>query len=125
MDWFLFWDCLAVIGAIVVHRWAAIAVARYADGDPSRAPSVATLVARSAEGLGHAIRRRFGGNAMSLRLAGLSVLGALVLGGGFFGLALRSWRWPTAQATRALFLYSIPYLGLLFVAMGFDQTLPW
>lgn len=81
MDWFLFWDCLAVIGAIVVHRWAAIAVARYADGDPSRAPSVATLVARSAEGLGHAIRRRFGGNAMSLRFAGLSVLGALLLGG--------------------------------------------
>ena len=57
---------------------------------------------------------------------GLLYLGAaLVLGGGFFGLALRSWRWPTVQATRALFLYSIPYLGLLFVAMGFDQTLPW
>ncbi|MCH7512218.1 MAG: protoheme IX farnesyltransferase, partial [Chloroflexi bacterium] len=57
---------------------------------------------------------------------GLRYLGAaLVLGGGFFGLALRSWRWPTAQATRALFLYSIPYLGLLFVAMGFDQALPW
>ena len=33
MDRFLFWDYLAVIGAIVVHRWAAIAVARYADGD--------------------------------------------------------------------------------------------
>ena len=57
---------------------------------------------------------------------GLLYLGAaLVLGGGFFGLALRSWRWPTVQATRALFLYSIPYLGLLFVAMGFDQALPW
>ncbi len=81
MDWFLFWDCLAVIGAIVVHRWAGIAVARYADGDPSRAPSVASLAARSADGLGHAIRRRFGGRAMSLRFAGLSVLGALVLGG--------------------------------------------
>ena len=46
MDRFLFWDCLAVIGAIVVHRWAVIAVARYADGDPSRAPSVASLAAR-------------------------------------------------------------------------------
>ena len=81
MDWFLFWDCLAVIGAIVVHRWAGIAVARYADGDPSPAPSVASLVARSADGLDHAIRGRFGGRAMSLRFAGLSVLGALVLGG--------------------------------------------
>ena len=81
MDWFLFWDCLAVIGAIVVHRWTAIAVARYADGDPSRAPSVATLVARSADGLDHAIRRRFGRRATGLRFAGFSVLGALVLGG--------------------------------------------
>ena len=81
MDWFLFWDCLAVIGAIVVHRWAGIAVTRYADGDPSPAPSVASLAARSADGLGHAIRGRFGGNAMSLRLAGLSMLGTLVLGG--------------------------------------------
>ncbi len=81
MDWFLFWDCLAVIGAIVVHRWAGIAMARYADGDPSRAPSVASEVARSADGLDHAIRRLFGGGAMSLRFAGLSVFGALVLGG--------------------------------------------
>ena len=81
MDWFLFWDFLAVIGAIVVHRWAGIAVARYADGDPSPAPSVAYLAARSADGLGHAIRGRFGGNAMSLRLAGLSMLGTLMLGG--------------------------------------------
>lgn len=81
MDWFLFWDCLAVIGAIVVHRWAGIAMARHADGHPSRAPSVASLAARSADGLDHAIRRRFGGRAMSLRFAGLSVLGALVLGG--------------------------------------------
>ena len=81
MDWFLFWDCLAVIGAIVVHRWAAIAVARYADGDPSPALPLASAVARSADGLDHAIRRRFGGNAMSLRFAGLSVLGALLLGG--------------------------------------------
>ncbi len=81
MDWFLFWDCLAVIGAIVVHRWAGIAMARYADGDPSPAPSVASLVARSADGLDHAIRGRFGGRAISLRFAGLSVFGALVLGG--------------------------------------------
>ncbi len=81
MDWFLFWDCLAVIGAIVVHRWAGIAMARYADGDPSRAPSVASEVARSADGLDHAIRRLFGGGAMSLRFAGLSMFGALVLGG--------------------------------------------
>lgn len=81
MDWFLFWDFLAVIGAIVVHRWAGVAVARHADGDPSRAPPVASLVARSADGLDHAIRRLFGGRAMSLRFAGLSVLGGLVLGG--------------------------------------------
>ena len=61
-------------------------------------------------------------------LAGMGYLylgSALVLGGVFFGLAFRLWRSDSLQETRALFLYSIAYLGLLFVAMGVDQLLPW
>ena len=61
-------------------------------------------------------------------LAGMGYLylgSALVLGGVFFGLAFRLWRSDSLQETRALFLYSLAYLGLLFVAMGVDQLLPW
>ena len=69
--------------------------------------------------------------ASSLVLVPVAAMGwlylgaALALGGGFLWLALRLWRTPTARATKALFLYSIAYLGLLFVAMGVDQALPW
>ena len=48
---------------------------------------------------------------------------ALALGGGMIALALRLWRSPTAQASHALFVYSLPYLGILFVAMGIDRLL--
>ena len=53
---------------------------------------------------------------------GLLYLGAaLVLGAGFLGLAVRLWRDPKPAASRALFLYSLAYLAVLFVAMGVDQ----
>ncbi|OGO52634.1 MAG: protoheme IX farnesyltransferase [Chloroflexi bacterium RBG_16_68_14] len=66
--------------------------------------------------------------ATSLLLApvagmGLLYLGvALALGGGFIGLAFRLWREARPQASKALFLYSLFYLGLLFVAMGLDRV---
>ena len=50
----------------------------------------------------------------------LYVGSALALGGGFIWLALRQWAWPTSRTARLLFLYSLAYLGLLFVAMGVD-----
>jgi protoheme IX farnesyltransferase len=51
-------------------------------------------------------------------------LGAAVgLGGMFIALALRLWRDARAQASRALFLFSIAYLGLLFAAMALDGLL--
>lgn len=48
---------------------------------------------------------------------------ALLLGAAFVGLAIRLWREPTASSSRALFLYSLVYLGALFVAMGADVFL--
>ena len=69
--------------------------------------------------------------ASSLVLVPVAAMGylylaaALVLGGGFVGLAFRLWRERTSRASRTFFLYSIAYLGLLFVAMGFDRLLPW
>lgn len=65
--------------------------------------------------------------AASLALAPIGGMGALylavafVLGAGFLGLAVRLWRDPQPARSRALFLYSLPYLALLFVAMGVDQ----
>ena len=57
-------------------------------------------------------------------MGGLYLASALFLGAGFLALALRLWRSGTPQASRALFAYSILYLGLLFASMGLDQLLP-
>ncbi|MEX0786163.1 MAG: heme o synthase [Dehalococcoidia bacterium] len=46
---------------------------------------------------------------------------ALALGGVFVLLAARLYRALSVRTSRALFLYSLAYLGLLFVAMGIDQ----
>ncbi len=46
---------------------------------------------------------------------------ALALGAGFIGLAVWLWRSGTPQARRALFIYSLAYLALLFLAMGLDR----
>jgi protoheme IX farnesyltransferase len=64
--------------------------------------------------------------AVSLALvpvAGMGLLylaSALALGGPFLYLAYRVWREDGSQPSRALFLYSIAYLALLFVAVGVD-----
>ncbi|MBL6935918.1 MAG: protoheme IX farnesyltransferase [Alphaproteobacteria bacterium] len=47
---------------------------------------------------------------------------ALVLGGGFLGLALRLWAAKSDSAAKALFGYSILYLFLLFAAMLADAA---
>jgi len=55
--------------------------------------------------------------------AGYVYLGtALALGAGFLWLALRLWRNPRPSASRALFLYSLLYLGALFVAIALDRV---
>lgn len=57
---------------------------------------------------------------------GYLYLGAAVaLGACFLCLAVRVWLTETEEAARALFLYSIPYLGLLFVAMALDELGHW
>jgi len=57
-------------------------------------------------------------------VAGMGILyaaAAIVLGAGFLAFATRLWRTPGGKASMALFFYSLPYLGLLFVAAGADQ----
>lgn len=48
---------------------------------------------------------------------------ALVLGAGFISFAYRVWRVPDERTSMALFLYSLPYLAILFVAAGVDQLI--
>jgi heme o synthase len=51
------------------------------------------------------------------------LIAALALGAGFVGLALRLLANPTRQAARRLYLSSLAYLALLFVAMALDRAL--
>jgi heme o synthase len=48
---------------------------------------------------------------------------ALVLGAGFVGLAIVLLRSPSREAARRLYLSSLAYLALLFVAMALDRVL--
>jgi protoheme IX farnesyltransferase len=51
------------------------------------------------------------------------LIAALVLGAGFIGLALVLLAHPTRQAARRLYLSSLAYLALLFIAMALDRAL--
>lgn len=51
----------------------------------------------------------------------LYTIASLALGAGFIYYAVRLLRTPGDKASMALFFYSLPYLGLLFVAVGVDQ----
>jgi heme o synthase len=51
------------------------------------------------------------------------LIAALALGAGFIGLALVLLARPTRQAARRLYLSSLAYLALLFVAMALDRAL--
>jgi heme o synthase len=50
------------------------------------------------------------------------LIAALALGAGFVGLALVLLAHPSRQAARRLYLSSLAYLALLFVAMALDRT---
>ncbi len=54
-------------------------------------------------------------------MGGVYVGAALALGAGFIALAFRLLRDPKPRASRALFLYSLAYLALLFAAIAADQ----
>ena len=66
--------------------------------------------------------------ALSLMFALTTAVGwvylgsALLLGGGFIGLAWQLKRWRTSRQARHLYLYSLLYLALLFVAVMVDST---
>ena len=51
------------------------------------------------------------------------LIAALALGAGFIGHALVLLARPTPQAARRLYLSSLAYLALLFVAMALDRAL--
>jgi heme O synthase-like polyprenyltransferase len=51
------------------------------------------------------------------------LIAALALGAGFVGLALALLAHPSRQAARRLYLSSLAYLALLFVAMALDRAL--
>jgi protoheme IX farnesyltransferase len=51
------------------------------------------------------------------------LVAALILGAGFVGLALVLLAHPTRQAARRLYLSSLAYLALLFIAMALDRAL--
>jgi protoheme IX farnesyltransferase len=51
------------------------------------------------------------------------LVAALALGAGFVGLALVLLAHPTRQAARRLYLSSLAYLALLFIAMALDRAL--
>jgi heme o synthase len=54
---------------------------------------------------------------------GIYLAAALALGAGFVGLALVLLRRPSRQAARRLYLSSLAYLALLFIAMALDRAL--
>jgi protoheme IX farnesyltransferase len=51
------------------------------------------------------------------------LIAALALGAGFVGLALLLLSHPSRQAARRLYLSSLAYLALLFIAMALDRAL--
>jgi len=51
------------------------------------------------------------------------LVASLALGGGFIALAVRLWRSPSRRAALTLYLFSLAYLALLFVAMVGDARL--
>ena len=53
----------------------------------------------------------------------LYLVSALVLGAGFVGLTLVLLARPSRQAARRLYLSSLAYLALLFIAMALDRGL--
>ena len=55
----------------------------------------------------------------------LYLAAALLLGCGFLAFAIRLWRQSTIRTSRALFVYSLVYLALLYVAIGADPLLHW
>jgi protoheme IX farnesyltransferase len=54
---------------------------------------------------------------------GLYLASALALGAGFIALALVLWARPSRAAARRLYLSSLSYLAVLFVAMALDRVL--
>jgi protoheme IX farnesyltransferase len=127
------WAALVLFGIVVLwtppHFWA-LALLYRSDYERAGVPML-PVVRGTAETKRQILLYSIVLVAATLVLAPIAGMGflylgsALLLGGGFLGFALRLWRDATPKASRALFVYSLVYLGLLFGAMGLDQLLPW
>ncbi len=123
------WPALALFGIIFLwtppHFWAL--AQRYKDDYASASVPMLPVVSSESETNRQILLYSVVLVAASFVLVPVASMGllytgaALVLGGGFIYYAVRLWRTPSDQASMALFFYSLPYLGLLFVAVGVDQ----
>ncbi len=125
------WPALVLFGIIFLwtppHFWAL--ASRYREDYAKASVPMLPVVAGQAETNRQILLYSLVLVASSLVLvpvAGMGLLylvAALLLGVGFIGYAVRLWRTPGPSASMSLFFYSLPYLGLLFVAVGLDQLL--
>ena len=125
------WPALVLFGIVFLwtppHFWAL--ALRYRD-DYARAsvPMLPVMVGES-ETNRQILLYSFVLVACSLVLVPVASMGllyltvALVLCAGFIAYSFRLWRGQQEGASMALFFYSLPYLGLLFVAIGIDEFL--
>ena len=127
------WAALVLFGIVVLwtppHFWALALL--YRDDYERAGVPMLPVVRGTAETKRQILLYSIALVAITLVLTPIAGMGylylgsALVLGGGFLGFAIRLWRDATPKANRALFIYSLAYLALLFGAMGLDQLLPW
>ncbi len=125
------WPALVLFGIVFLwtppHFWA-LALRYRADYARASVPMLPVMVGES-ETNRQILLYSFVLVASSLVLVPVAGMGllyltvALVLGAGFIAYAFRLWRGQNERASMALFFYSLPYLGLLFVAVGVDQFL--
>lgn len=125
------WSALVLFGIIFLwtppHFWAL--ASRYREDYAKASIPMLPVVASQAETNRQILLYSVALVASSLVLVpvagmGLLYLGAsLALGVGFIGYAIKLWRTPSQSASMSLFFYSLPYLGLLFVAVGLDELL--
>lgn len=125
------WPALVLFGIIFLwtppHFWALASRYRedYAKASVPMLPVVASQAETNKQILLYSVAL-VASTLVLVPVAGMGLLylvAALLLGAGFIGYAIRLWRTPGQSASMSLFFYSLPYLGLLFVAVGLDELL--
>jgi protoheme IX farnesyltransferase len=122
------WPALVLFGIIFLwtppHFWAL--ASRYRDDYEEASIPMLPVVSGQAETNRQILLYSLALVASSLALVPVAGMGlvymvtAAALGIGFLAYAYRLWRSPSDRSSMALFFYSLPYLGLLFLAVGVD-----